>query len=187
MASNFWALGGDGVCIFNWSGVPDGSEQQACLRQMGDPNTLAGLDKLFQADNGFSWFPYGWEALAPQFPIGLMHGTPIEMVVGDEVEEAARHGLLEAMRLRVRVSNVDAGEGIQILVNDIPVPQTNIQRAAPDSFEALVEAPPVRRGVNQVVVLPGPGAVARVQNREGTALLPATIDGVELAVHYWQR
>ena len=187
MASDFWALGADGVYIFNYFGVAEGSEQQKYLQQLGDPDTLRGLDKRYQADTGFCWFPYAYEAVPPQFPIGLIYGTPIEMVVGDDVQEAARQRLLAEMRLQVRVSNVDEGEGIQIVINDTPVPQTNIQRAAPDAFEARVEAPPLRRGINQVVVLPGPGAVARVQNREGTAPLPATVDRVELAVDYRQR
>ena len=44
---------------------------------------ILGLDKQYQADNGFAWFPYGWEALPPQFPVGLMYGTPIELIVGE--------------------------------------------------------------------------------------------------------
>ena len=93
----------------------------------------------------------------------------------------------DAIRLRVRVSNVDASEGIQILVNDVPVPQTNVQRVTPDSFEASGRGSALAPRRQQIVVLPGPGIVARIQNREGTAPLPATIDGVELAVHYRQR
>ena len=40
------ALGADGVYVFNYAGLEDGSEKHKCLSQMGDPTTLLGLDKL---------------------------------------------------------------------------------------------------------------------------------------------
>ncbi len=61
-ASNFWALGGDGVYVYNYDLelTPDAevyAEKVACLSQMGSPDTLLGLDKAYQPDTGCS-IPY---------------------------------------------------------------------------------------------------------------------------------
>lgn len=122
--------------------------------------------------------------LAPQFPIGLTYGTPIEILVGDDLQKAAGSGVTPDIRLQVKVKDMDASEGIQILINDVSVPHTNVQRVTPDLFEARVAALPFHRGVNRIVVLPGPGCVARVQNREGTGKFAATVEGLGLVVHY---
>ena len=186
MASNFWALGGDGVYIFNYFGVPEGSEQQQCLRQMGDPDALRGLDKEYHAEQGFTWFPYGYEVVPSQFPVGLIYGTPIELVVGDDVQEAAREGLLAEACLLVRVGNLDESEGITVIVNRDPVPTTAVKRTAKDSFEAALQAPPLRRGSNEVVVLPGPNSVGRVSNTHEKSMgqFASTVEGLQLSVRY---
>ncbi len=184
IASNFWALGGDGVYIFNYYGLPADSERQQCLHQIGDPDMLFGLDKQYVADNGFRWFPYGHEAAPPQFPIGLIYGTPIELVVGDDLQQAAQQGLIEEMRLQVQVSNMDESEGLRILINETPVAAAGIQRVAPDSFEAIVQTPPLRQGTNEIVVLPGPNSMGRIQSRDLTWKFPSAVDGLQLSVRY---
>ncbi len=184
-ASGFWGLGGDGVYIFNYFGVPEGSEKQQCLQQMGDPDILVGFDKHYQPDYGFSWFPYGHECGPGQFPVWLIEGTPIQLVVGDDVQKAAHEGLLDEMRLQVQVSNMDESEGITIMINDVPVSVADMERVAPDSFEALVQAPPLRRGINEIVVLPGLNSVARIPNTiQGEAKFVSTVEGLDLSVRY---
>lgn len=186
-ASNFWALGADGVYVFNYYGVREGSEEQQCLQQMGDPEALLGLDKQYQPDNGFTWFPYGLGSAPPQFPVPLIYGTPIEIVVGDDVQKAAREGLLAEIRLQVKVANMDGSEEIRIQINGVPVPAIDIQRVAQDSFEALVQAPPLRRGINAIVILPGLHSVGRMPNTEAqraTGGFVSTVEGLDLSVRY---
>jgi len=46
--------------------------------------------------------------------VWIIDGTPIELVVGDDVQKAAREGLLAEMRLQVKVSDMDESEGITL-------------------------------------------------------------------------
>ncbi len=188
-ASNFWSLGGDGVYVFNFAGVSEGSDNQACLNQMGDPDILLGLDKEYLPDNGCSIAYCGHTNPPPQFPVRVVGGRPIELVVGDDVEKAEREGLLGRMLLRLQVSNLDflqltemnlknavlSDERIAIRINGSRIPDKDIERVDKDTFVALVTAPPLKRGINRIVVLPGPNSVGA---------LSATVDAVELSVDY---
>ncbi len=174
-ASNFWALGADGVYIFNYFGVPEGSEKHQCLNQMGDPDTLLGLDKQYVPDNGASIFYCGHVNPPPQFPVRLIDGTPIELVVGDDVQKGTEDAILEEMRLKVKVGNMDESEGITIKINGISVPRENIERVNGETFEAVVTAPPVHQGINHIVVLPGLNSIGR---------LSSTVTWLELSVRY---
>ncbi len=174
-ASNFWALGGDGVYIFNYAGVPDGSAEAECLDQLGAPEILLGLDKQYVPDNGHTQLSLGYTQLAPQFPVRLIDGTPIELVVGDDVQKATEEAILEAMRLQVKVGNMDESEGITINMNGAAVPVEGIKRVDAETFEAVVTAPPVRRGINQIVVLPGLNSIGR---------LSSTVTWLKLSVRY---
>ena len=175
LASNFWALGADGVYIFNYFGVPAGSEKHSCLSQMGDPRTLAGLDKSYVPDNGCSVFYCGYTNTAPQFPKRLIGGTPIEVVVGDDLEKAANEGILDEVRLEVRVADMGENEGITIKVNGSALPADSIRRVDVQTFHAAVTAPPLQRGINRITVLPGRGSTGR---------LASSVTGLELAVRY---
>jgi len=187
-ASNFWALGADGVYVFNFGGVGEGSEHEACLNQMYNPDVLLGLDKQYLPDNGLSVFYCGYSNPAGQFitpgfqggehfvnPIRLIDGTPIELVVGDDVQKATQQAMLAEMRLQVKVGNMDESEGITINMNGAAVPVENIKRVDKETFEAVVTAPPVRRGINQIVVLPGVNSIGR---------LSSTVTWLELSVRY---
>ncbi len=174
-ASNFWALGGDGVYIFNYSGVGDEPEKAECLNQLGDPDILLGLDKQYVPENGCNIAYCGHINPPGQFPVRLIDGTPIELVVGDDIEKAMREGILEEMRLQVKVSNMDENEGITIKINGAAVPVENTKRVDAETFEAVVTAPPVRRGINQIAVLPGVNSIGR---------LSSTVTWLELSVRY---
>jgi len=69
----------------------------------------------------------------------------------------------------------DESEGITIKVNGVPVPAADIERIAEDSFEATVSAPPLRQGINHIVILPGPGSLGR---------LSSAVTWLELSVRY---
>ena len=174
-ASNFWALGADGVYVFNFGGVGHGSEKKDCLNQMHDPDTLWGLDKQYLPDNGCSIFYTGYANPPPQFPVRLIAGTAVELVVGDDVRKAGPDGIQAQMRLRVKVANMNVNEGIVVRINGVSVPAQSIERPDAAYFEIVLTAPPVRRGINEVVVLPG---------RNSSGRLSSTVTGLELSVTY---
>lgn len=174
-ASNFWTLGADGVHIFNYFGVPVGSEKHDCLKQMGDPDLLVGLDKLYEPVKGGGALYVGYTSQPPRFPLSLIAGTPIELMVGDNLAKAAQQGILKDVRLRVKVAEMEQVEGITIKINGTPIPAREIDRLDSETFEAAVTTPPLRQGINQVVILPGLNSVAR---------LSSTVNWVELSVDY---
>ncbi len=178
LASNFWALGADGVYVFNFAGVPEGSQEQACLRQLGAPDTLIGLDKHYRADDGDSDPDKGWRGVVSRprrFPVRLIDGEPVDLVVGDDLQAASRNGRLESATLHVGVGLVDEAERITVNVNGTRLPDAAIQRSEDDRFDATVQAPPFRRGVNRIFVLPGPDSVGRTRS---------TVTSLSLTVRY---
>ncbi len=188
VTSNFWALGGDGVYLFNFfvawaSNVPGGdewdkAEGHSWLNEIGSPATLQGLDKLYRPDTGATSFYIGYGNAPGPFPIRLVDGTTIPLAVGDDVEAATQAGTIDEMRLRVNVSNVDESEGVVIKINGTSVPTENIEHPEAGYFEALLTAPPLQQGINEIVILPGRGSIGR---------LSSTVTGLELAVRYKQH
>ncbi len=172
--SNFWALGADGIYIFNYNGGEDGSEI-ALLKQIGDPEILLGLDKYYQPDNGCSIFYLALANPPGQFPVRLIHGTPIELVVGDDLPKAQKLGILNAARLTVKVANMDEAGSIGVVVNGVELPDSSVKRVDEQTFEIPVQAPPLRRGINQITVLPG---------RNSIGLMASEVTWLELSVRY---
>ena len=52
-ASNAWRAGADGICLFNWF---PGAPNDPIFTTVGDPQTLARLDKVFGIDNTKEYF-----------------------------------------------------------------------------------------------------------------------------------
>lgn len=174
-ASNFWALGADGVYIFNYAGEPVGSEKHECLKQIGDPDSLKRLDKLYEPVQGGGPVYIGYNSRPPQFPVRLVADIPIELMVGDDLAKAAQQGVLKEVRLHVKVANMELVEGITIKINGTPVDARVIHRVDLETFEAVVTTSPLRLGINKIVILPGLNSVAR---------LSSTVNWVELSVDY---
>ncbi len=188
VTSNFWALGADGVYLFNFF-VPwqsniarsdewDRDQAHSWLNEIGSPETLQGLDKRYAPDTGASVFYIGYGNAPGPFPIRLVDGTTIPLAVGDDVEAATQAGTIDQMRLRVNVGNMDESEGIVIRINGVSVPAENIEHPEAGHFEALLTAPPLQQGINEIVILPGRGSIGR---------LSSTVTGLELAVRYKQH
>ena len=175
VASNFWALGGDGVYIFNYDGAPEGSPHRPCLSRMGSPDTLLGVDKSYQPDPGCSIWYCGYANAPAPFPVRLVDGLPIELVVGDDLGQATRQGILETVRLRVHVAQMHQVEEITIRINGVRAAREKIVRTNAQAFEAEVAAPPLQRGINQIVVLPGRNCIGRLSSQ---------VTGLELSVRY---
>ena len=170
MAGVFHALGGDGVYIFNYAGVPDSSEKHRCLSQLGTTPTLGGFDMRFPADTGFADWGYGHERLPSPFPVRLVAGAPIRVVAGPSATDPGA-----TRRVTVTCTVVRPEAQLRVLVNGLPVPPAAVQRVDEKTFAAELAPEQVRVGINQVVVLPGPGAAARIA---------ATITGVVLTVEH---
>ena len=83
--------------------------------------------------------------------------------------------MLDEIRMTVNVDNVELTEGIRIEINDVALAPQQIERTAEDRFEAVVTAPPLWRGINEIVVLPGAGSIGR---------LASTVTSLALSMRY---
>ncbi len=175
ISSNFWALGADGIYIFNYYPLGDDIARKKCLNQLGDPDILLGLDKVYQPDNGCSIFYCGYTNPPPQFPVRLIDGTPIELVVGDDLAKAQKMGILKEVELSVTVANMDEAESINVQINGVQLLHSNVQRVDEQTFQVAVQPRLVRHGINYITVLPGLNSIAR---------LSSEVTGMSLSVDY---
>jgi hypothetical protein len=186
LASNFWSMGADGVYLFNYFGVASGmeggrmslqvsdsAERRKVLSQIGDPASISTMEKRFPADNGSSIFYAGFTNPRGQFPVRLVEARPIELMVGDDVGGAERPP--SELLLNVSVADVPSGESIAVEVNGARVPSAGLKRTGETSFAVRLQAEPLKRGLNSIVVLPGADSTGRLASR---------VTGLELEVSY---
>lgn len=102
-----------------------------------------------------------------------MEARPIELVVGDDFGGAKQPP--SELLLQISVEDVAAGEGIALEVNGACVPSDSLKRTGETSFAARLQQEPLKRGLNSVVVLPGPASTGRLSSR---------VTGLELEVRY---
>ena len=109
------------------------------------------------------------------FPLHIVHGPTVKILVGDDVEKAASNGLLKEILLQVDVENMHAVEGLNIRINGDRLPAESIERAAENCFEARLQTPPIKRGINEIDILPGYNSIGR---------LVSTVTNVKIWVRY---
>ena len=182
VASNFWALGGDGFYLFNYFGVTGkelhpgwGASSAESLRQIGSPKTLRGLDKLYQPDSGSAIAYIGYNNAPPQLPVRLIDGRAVELVVGDDVAHASRERRIKELRLQVQVANLAQAEGITVQVNGQSIGAERVRRVDEKSLTVDLTAPPLRQGINSLTFLPGP---------KSNGALSSKVTGLQLSVRY---
>jgi len=182
IASNFWALGGDGFYLFNYAGVTGreinpgyGVSHAISLDRVGDPERLRWLDKVFAPDSG-SAVPYiGHTNARGQLPVQLVDGTPVELVIGDDLDFASKARRVKTMRLEVGVQDVPAGESIRLRVNGDSVPTEKVDRSDDGSFTIEFPTELAVQGINRLEVLPGTGS---------SGSLSASVVSMRLVVEY---
>gem|GEM_PF-3063731 len=176
IASGFWALGGDGFYMFNYGGVSPETPRYQCLYQLGGPTTLAGLDKVFQADKGCSIKYVGYTNPPSQFPAPVVGGAPVELVVGDDLAALAAAGTPMRLHLVVSVTGMNtltsledlvthklSKEKIGLQINGVAVPDAQIRRLDATRYAAEVEGRCFVNGSNWIRVCPGPGSVGSLE------------------------
>lgn len=182
LASNFWALGGDGFYLFNFFGVTGkevnpgwGASDAISLREVGSVETLRNKDKLYLADTGETRHYIGYSNPESQFPVRIVGGRPVELVLGDDIDAAEEDNSLRELRLQFKVSSVAEQESISLQVNGITVPPDRITRTDESTFEAIPTASSLRRGINHIIFAPGKNSPGR---------LTSEVAGLSLSVRY---
>lgn len=121
-------------------------------------------------------------------PARLVDCVPIPLKIGDPLEGAAREGRLCELTLLVRLTDILDEESIEVRINGVPVSvrpagkeegQRNVMGVMTSIggtwFEGKVGAPPLRRGVNTVRVLPSTGCWVKDTTAVEEALLGRSI------------
>ena len=122
-ASNVWRAGADGINLFNWfPGVPNDS----VFMTLGDPETLAGLDKVFGIDNVREDYGCLEQAVVQSqiLPVTLdPAGKPreVNLPIGDDIAAAAEAGRLKETTLRVQFVSRAPGDKVELLLGGRPV------------------------------------------------------------------
>jgi len=115
-ASNHYAMGAHGFYLFNLfcRGFPLADEDYALMRDVSDPDALAGRDKLFWAD------PQNWRSDTDTLPVSLAEPerpARIGLWVGDDLAAARAHSTLRQTLLRLRVDALEPEDRLEVALN----------------------------------------------------------------------
>jgi hypothetical protein len=119
-AANFWHAGADGIVFFNLFPTEPGHPM---FTQLGNPQKLAGMDKIFALDN-MAIYDGGINhtILDPPLPVKLSADKltcRLTFPVGDDVPDAAKEGRLDSATLRIRFADTQekAADVIEVRLN----------------------------------------------------------------------
>jgi len=159
-AANVWASGADGVYLFNYF-----NPNSPLWRQLGDPKTLAGLDKVYTTGaRGISvinrWMAGGMRFfkrshLSPERPRKLEPGKPVtvELPVGEDLGAAA-----PKITLRLRIDKLGDAKDVSVKLNDQPMSGGALKDAW---VEYALTPTLVKRGVNRFEFTLNPASKAK--------------------------
>ena len=118
-AMNIWHAGADGVYTFNF--FP--GEPAERLSQLGSPETLKGLDKIYGVDCIVAEEAWGngrpGLVVPNRLPVELqVNGwSPVHLPVGENIAANAPAGKTTHATLRLRISSLAAGDEVRVKLN----------------------------------------------------------------------
>ncbi|MAE65110.1 MAG: hypothetical protein CMJ18_12640 [Phycisphaeraceae bacterium] len=180
LASNWFHQGADGIYIWNlgvpvtWLTPMKGpqlhdtiAKLNAKLHEIGSPETLAGLDKLFMVESGqpLHWYAH---ASAPwPLPVRLTHDgvTNVPLEVGDDLKTA------EEIELEIRIEGQPGCDGLRLRLNGEDLGAGTV--TGDGMIRYALQADQMRQGVNLFEAALGSASIASVE-----------LTGVRLEVRY---
>jgi len=161
---NFWSTGGDGICLFNLIDMDGeaGKMTRRILTEIGDPAKIARQDKLYAADIDLETAGYGFgdvrfymyrQNLVPM-PLALP-GSYVEFSVGDNLQGAAKEGILSELKLRLLIEGLAASDTLSLNFNGKTLGGKQADaafKANPESHwrEYDLNASDVKNGTNRI-------------------------------------
>ena len=182
-ATSAWNAGVDGVYTFNHF-----APSSAVWRVIGDPEVLAGMDKVFAVDNleGSARTKEHVHPRAGRLPAEMALGEPlsIPLPVGDDVAARARGGQLRQLALRVFVDRLTFADEVEYRLNDhvldmgVVYATDGVSPVACGNFMLRARPDPatVKQGPNEFTAL----LRTRCESAPGTP----SISGLQLVVKY---
>ena len=194
-ACNFWAQGVDGLYIAHWfGGWPYGADFYEKLREVPYPEVMAAKDKIYRVPTEGA-VP-AQQAVSPMvdnpLPLELAQGEQarVAFVVSDDVKKWDRAGRVDAVILRIRVTETTERDRLRFVFNGRELPESMLRRV---NRMYAMQAPRYRvfgywfvfrlekkywpkRGRNALAV--------EIVRRDGQVLPAARLRDVELEVKY---
>ena len=169
-AMNLFNAGADGIYIFNPAlGEPD------VWREIGDPETMAGKDKIFGVDHFGGGSSFG-DIIRE---LELKQGDPVSVhfQVGEDIKSRDRPEL----RFRLHFWDMAGNDDVAVKLNNELLrelgPDGPTQTASTEQWlECQLRPAQVNRGENRVELT--------VRKRDESMQTPLVLDAVQLYVHY---
>ena len=167
IAANLFDAGADGVYVFNGFFA-----SQDIWREIGEPETLAGKDKIFGVDQftgDTSFKGVREQELQPG------EGVSVHFQVGEDVKS----GNVSELRFRLHLWDLTDKDDMSVKLNGAVLsdlaPEGRLQAAPAQHWLACrLQAGQVRRGENQVEII--------LNKRDESVPTPLILDGIQLFV-----
>ncbi|MSO22387.1 MAG: hypothetical protein EXQ58_03840 [Acidobacteria bacterium] len=205
IAMRYWKAGADGLHLFNFF-AQSTEWKQKLFREIGNPATLANLNKRYQMDRR-RWAPGNWGAHggafasavpAVQLPVTLTESpagmaTVLNFSIADDLKAAKASGTLAKTQLRLQFENYTSQDKLEVRLNGQLLPEVQQNQfdlvaywnkgSLPGGGQFLdgtidygVQCPPLQSGKNTLEV--------RLVKRCPKLVAPVTLGGVEIAIQY---
>ena len=164
-----WGAGADGMYTFNvWN------PNNQLFREIGDPDVIAGLDKIYGA-NHFSSISgppsYRYEdTLTMKLKEG--QGVSADLRVGNDVHSKT----VSKLWFRVHLTGTTGKEKVTVKLNEVGLSTSVIEDKLGHWHECLLEPSQIRIGVNKVQVM--------LNKRDPSTQEPILLNGLLLQVRH---
>lgn len=194
-ALSAWDAGADGIYLFNFNYSHPPSHR--LWTDLGDPMTLAALDKTYHVDaTGWGhpsldhYLPAGRGTrffklpdLSPDRPQELLPGETLTtwLSVADDVQQAMDRDLVPDLKLNVQAEHLPAAGAVSVRLNGQVLKQGSLtwQSALPDTWGEYAVAPAtLSKGRNRIDITLG---------AENSGDMPCVIHDILLRIHYNRR
>ena len=128
-AATYWRAGVDGLYLWNNHVIEffrDSDYDRRPWKELGDPVSIANLNKHYLVDNPFDWDVMTEELGAPSIPPGPLpiplakpgDSTEVQIDIADDVQAAVAEGSLTDATLRLMIVNLNSLDDVEFALND---------------------------------------------------------------------
>ena len=188
-AATYWQADVDGLYLWNNHVIEffrDSDYDRQPWKEIGDPASIASLNKHYLVDNPFDWDVMTEELGAPSVPPGPLpialaksgDSTDVPIDIADDTQAAIADGTLAEATLRVMIVNLTSLDEVDFALNDNPLDDALVRRRLlyNDCWLEFDVSELLQQGWNRVQVT--------VNARNQHIGAPLSIESVEAVVRY---
>ncbi len=188
-AATYWQAGVDGLYLWNNHVIEffrDSDYDRQPWKEIGDPASIAGLNKHYLVDNPFDWDVMTEELGAPSVPPGPLPITleksgdsaEVPIDIADDIQAAIAGGSLAEATLRLMIENLSLLDEVDFALNGHSLDDAPVRRRLlyNDCWLEFDVKDSLKMGWNRVQVT--------VNSRNPHIGAPLSIESVEAVVRY---